>query len=569
MGLEAFLLPLSFSNRQMSAMISYRLCSFLWFLFGMSLGFAYADSADEAYREWLRKPSSELLRMGLDYARLEVGQDSAMVCYSIIADRYGDRMTREEKELTARALNEMGVLNTCHYCNYTEAYKELLMARDICEEICLDEMKPHIFLNLGNLHNLYEFLFPSVERQPEAGRYYEQSFRTSCRLRQWDMVTASYINFTMLNMPYGVGDASVHREMAALLRDSIPRTAPDWQMAHLFLEGNTALLGGDPAGARGYYRQMMECLAPPVPERGDGFRSDVARDEYMVHTCIEATFLYEQRYDSAIVYAEKVLRLQSRRDLTDIYVETYRFLSEYYRQTGNEAEAARCHTAYLENKEQMMRSIVGLIPTGLSHDLETVSAVVRRMKEHEHLEKVNFIVAVFIITMLLVFVLFVAHKNRQLNGKNAMLYRQMKEIIHAERSGEADVRKYKESQLKEEKKRNLVEQIQRVMGDTGAICQPTFSLQALSECVGSNTSYVSQAINEHFGVSFTTLLNQYRIREVCRRMEDQATYGHLTIDAISEGVGFRTRITFTKSFRQNTGMLPSEYLKAVKKDCGR
>ena len=102
------------------------------------------------------------------------------------------------------------------------------------------------------------------------------------------------------------------------------------------------------------------------------------------------------------------------------------------------------------------------------------------------------------------------------------------------------------------------------MNDIDAICQPTFTLQSLAEHVGSNTSYVSQTINEHFGISFTNLLNQYRVREACRRMGDQAAYGNLTIDAISESVGFKTRITFTKAFRQHVGMLPSEYLKAVK-----
>ena len=64
-------------------------------------------------------------------------------------------------------------------------------------------------------------------------------------------------------------------------------------------------------------------------------------------------------------------------------------------------------------------------------------------------------------------------------------------------------------------------------------------------------------------MSFATLLNKRRVQEACRRMENSEKYGRLTIDAISESVGFNTRSTFTKAFRLHIGMLPSEYLKLL------
>ena len=47
-------------------------------------------------------------------------------------------------------------------------------------------------------------------------------------------------------------------------------------------------------------------------------------------------------------------------------------------------------------------------------------------------------------------------------------------------------------------------------------------------------------------------------------MSDIGTYGNLTIDAISESVGFNTRATFTKAFRNNVGMLPSEFMRLAR-----
>ena len=512
----------------------------------------WAAEAGQVYHEWLRKPSDELLLMASCFDNSHGMQDSAMVCYTIIADRYTPQATKVEKELTVRALNEMGVLNITFYNDHTAAYQNLLLARDLAQETGMEEMKPYILLNLGNLYNIYEFLFPSAELTPQARQYYEQSFHAACRLHNWGMAINSYINFVMLNMPYGVGEPSVHHEMATWLRDSIPATTADWQLASHFLEGNLAIIGGDAPKARRHYQQMSAELPTDT---------DAAREQYMVYTCIESAFLSEERYDSAIAYANKILQIESQQDLTDIHAETYRFLSEYYAKMGLNGEAARYHTAYLETKEQLMKNIVGLVPTQLSHDLLAVSSEIGKMREQERMQTINLTVAVFIIVLLAVFALFIGRKNRQLSDKNDVLFRQMQEIIHTEAP---PAEKYKESQLKEEKKQMLVEEIKRVMGDAATICQPAFTLQSLAEQLGSNTSYLSQAINEQFGMTFTCLLNQYRVREACRRLEDRANYGHFTIDAISESVGFKARVTFTKAFKQNTGMLPSEYVKAAK-----
>ena len=517
---------------------------------------ARGGSSVQAYQEWLQLPSAELLLMGNRYNNVGTRQDSAMVCYSIIADRYTSQSARVEKALAVRALNEMGVLNTAYYNDYTAAYQELQLACDICKETGQEEMMPYILLNLGNLYNLYEFLFPSSELAPQAGRYYEQCFRVSCRLRLWNMAISSYINFVMLNMPYGVGEPSIHEKMCTLLRDSIPPSTADWPLACHFLDGNMALMRGDISEALRCYAKMAGDL---------GGQPDQAREEYMVLVCLSAAHLQARDYHAAICCANKILELRSQQDLTDIRAETYSLLAEYYAQLGDSLQAARCHTDYLETKELLMKNIVGLVPTQLSHDLQEVSGEIGRMQKQKRLQTINLMVAIVIILLLTAFVFFISRKNRQLNEKNAALYRRMQEIIQLEKPA-ADAPKYKESQLKEEKKQMLVEQIRKVMGDAKAVCQPTFTLQTLAEMLGSNTSYLSQAINEHFGMTFTSLLNQYRVREACRRMEDQDNYGNLTIDAISESVGFKARVTFTKAFKQNVGMLPSEYLKAVKQE---
>ena len=68
-------------------------------------------------------------------------------------------------------------------------------------------------------------------------------------------------------------------------------------------------------------------------------------------------------------------------------------------------------------------------------------------------------------------------------------------------------------------------------------------------------------INDTYGKSFKTYLNEFRIREACRRLLDNENFGNFTIRAIHQELGFRTATSFVSAFRKVTGMTPSEYKK--------
>ena len=107
----------------------------------------------------------------------------------------------------------------------------------------------------------------------------------------------------------------------------------------------------------------------------------------------------------------------------------------------------------------------------------------------------------------------------------------------------------------------LLEKINLVMKNVSMICREDFNLATLSKAVGSNTKYVSIVINDTYGKSFKTYLNEFRIREACRRLLDNENFANFTIRAIHQELGFRTATSFVSAFRKVTGMTPSEYKK--------
>lgn len=112
-----------------------------------------------------------------------------------------------------------------------------------------------------------------------------------------------------------------------------------------------------------------------------------------------------------------------------------------------------------------------------------------------------------------------------------------------------------------EERERIAKEILRVMEESEEICSSDFSIDRLASEIGSNSRYVSEVINEVFEKNFRTLLNEYRVRKAMLRLSDTANYGHFTIKAISESVGYRSQATFISVFTKYTGLKPSIYQK--------
>lgn len=115
--------------------------------------------------------------------------------------------------------------------------------------------------------------------------------------------------------------------------------------------------------------------------------------------------------------------------------------------------------------------------------------------------------------------------------------------------------------LSEELRNRLLNSITMILDDVSVISNSDFNLSMLAEKVGSNTKYVSWIINDVYGKNFKTVLNEYRIREACRRLTDKDHYGNMTIQAIYEELGYNSAASFIQAFKKVNGMTPSVYQK--------
>ena len=86
----------------------------------------------------------------------------------------------------------------------------------------------------------------------------------------------------------------------------------------------------------------------------------------------------------------------------------------------------------------------------------------------------------------------------------------------------------------------------------------TYSAKRLAEDLCTNTRYISAVVNVKFHMNYTSFVNKFRIEEAMTIMVDKR-YQDLTMEEVSDMVGFANRQSFYASFFKFMNMTPRDY----------
>lgn len=89
------------------------------------------------------------------------------------------------------------------------------------------------------------------------------------------------------------------------------------------------------------------------------------------------------------------------------------------------------------------------------------------------------------------------------------------------------------------------------------------TLASLSKNIKTNTSYLSETINNHKGKNFTSYLNDLRVDYVLERLVKDKKFRSYKLPAIAEEIGYNNVQAFAAAFKKKTGTTPSIYIKEI------
>ena len=565
-------------------------------LFLVCLGHSASAQNTETidYERLAHYPVVELFQTGENHFK-QSHTDTAMAYYIIVVGKYNQSMTDADKTLCALA---------CIYIaetyfkqnNYQQSFEMCFKGIKICEESKNERLLARFYKNIGNIYNIYQDL-------PLAINYYKKGLKLANKHQCMDVkarllsnLTTTYTNLNDLE-----NAEKYYQELLDFpYTDSIKTYNNYFNQALIYVTSNR-------------YQEAVE----PFRKAGKYALETKLEPQYVTSAIGDLAILYQKlnQIDSALYYFHKNEEYTQKERIPYYYISTLKHLTFLYDSIGDKDKS----NYYRQRQLVLSDSILNQEKYNNLKNAQTVYELEKNYKKINSLtidkaqkeamvakQRRTILLISFGLCLLIVITVYIYHEKKKLFVAYTDLYRKNKELASSEQTlralrneneqhllllqqmlqnahssaeektvtdaAEQTTTAGTEQELKREcrtesaatqieQKKELLKQITYIMEETDKFCDIDFTLEHLASLVNSNSKYVSQIINETYKKNFRTFVNEYRIKQACVRLADQKNYGHLTIQAIGESVGYKSRTNFSEIFKKITGLPPALYQK--------
>lgn len=536
-----------------------------------------AAAMQAEYRDWFGLSSEQLIEQAWSYSREGRIADSTIVCLTYVANRPARELSEAEKPWCVRACLDLWRIYFYRYYDYSKCFEYLVKARQVADSY--QAVVPEIEMDFGCMYQTIAEQSHDAHLNREALKSYTVAFNQAFDAPERNLPLLDDIFANLLFVAFSLED------LAAIVPvwesyQQLPLTADTYyrHYNHLMHAAFTHLLAGEYDEAVAGFEQQLRLL--PNSTRH-------VRHRYVAITNKARAYLAQGRYTAAADELKAAEAIALRTGMKDMRLDVYDLLARCYTYLGQTEEKERYRDLYMQQKDSLInyRQLAGIGEVRFLGQLEQLNQEMDAMRARRTRLNIVLFISVLVIVVVSVSLWVLLRNYRKLKAANTELYRKNVELLKAEDEGrwyrhqyeggnesaqKAKTRdesgKYKNSTLDEQTKDELYHRILAAMDNTGDVCLPDFSVELLAQRVDSKYKYVSQVIHEKYGSNFNTFVNEYRIKEACKRMGDRARYGNLTIEAIANSVGFRSRSAFAQSFKRVTGLMPSEYQRLAKEN---
>ncbi|MFC7347068.1 helix-turn-helix domain-containing protein [Chryseobacterium zhengzhouense] len=245
----------------------------------------------------------------------------------------------------------------------------------------------------------------------------------------------------------------------------------------------------------------------------------------------------------------------------------YEELIEYYRKNGNHKEELY-YTNQLLKVDSVIASDFKHLSTRIYKEYDTKML----METKENLEKTNsyskllLFICLAIIAALGVIMFYRIRKQKNIQKNYDDLLIKLEEKNNQQETVSIPIKtEVTDSSDKNIKFDNsivekLLNDIQTFENNQGYLEQG-LTLKKLAEQFKTNTSYLSQVINEYKGSNFNTYINALRISYATQKIYQDKEWRKYSIEHIASAAGFSNRQSFSNIFLEQNGIRPADFIK--------
>lgn len=150
---------------------------------------------------------------------------------------------------------------------------------------------------------------------------------------------------------------------------------------------------------------------------------------------------------------------------------------------------------------------------------------------------------------------------------STLLQLKLKEVdVFLEKNEEQDAPKVENntSKIPDSELDDWKQKITTLMVERRLFENPRLTLSDVAEGLNTTTKTVSKIVNEGFKMNFNDFVNNLRVEEVKRRIEN-GDHKLSTLLGIALDCGFNSKATFNRAFKKSSGVSPKEFVDSLEK----
>ncbi len=507
------------------------------------------------YNTYKHLSSKQLAFIGRDMMNRNEN-DSAIAVFTMIIESKGNNTDKQDQEFIGEAKNCIGIISYLNG-NYAEAYSKFYSLINSDDNISVAAR--------NNLAGIY-YLYAQYDKCYDALKD-----NITIALKNKDVRAGATAATNLCNLYQSGRISDKANEIKTYIRqllfvaDNInPEKTIDYKHEITTAKGFLKSLENNHAEAIEYFMEAAKkTKSDYIPDRSTCSSFYIVGNEFRLLNIPDSALKYYGIAEK-IAFKDRFIDLQET-----IYKATY----EIYREIGDSILEMNYRNKFILAHDSInnIGEYNKIRDLQLEHEISEFKSQLVLINAKHLLQKRTLIVALIGSAILIVLIIWLLIVNRHLKNKNQTIFTfNLKEINTHTQNKPLDTTKiytsskYSGSPLSEEIKENLKTRIMAIMSEEEIFCKQGFSLNELSQLCESNPKYVSQVINEKLDKTFPQYLNETRIKVARSRMLDYDNYGNLTLEAIASSVGYNSRTAFSRTFKQITGLTPTEFIKIAK-----
>jgi AraC-like DNA-binding protein len=307
-------------------------------------------------------------------------------------------------------------------------------------------------------------------------------------------------------------------------------------------------------------KEYDEALA--VLQQADSLISSLGtkRNLYPVYRFRGKSHYEKGEFLEAIAAFEAIKKLQKEIEFDDFrFREVLSLLANSYEQIDSTEKALENYR--LAHKYSYTDTIQKAIRYTIlkEYDKKTLESKIETLKiKSNRKERQNTSLWAISAGLLVAFIiLFWIYKKQQRDNKKKFDELLQKLASEAEKTTPETSNKY---QISDQKIAKILDGLHK-FEKTNAFLNKNTSLVTVAKKLNTNTTYLSQIVNDQKGITFKNYITELRINYVLYKLKNDKVLRSYSVKAIAKELGFKSEGAFSRAFKKQTGIYPSFFIK--------